>query len=278
MEGEYAQTMAPEQWKAMDVTVPRSSSRFIDRVALVTGAASGIGRATALRLAAEGAEVYCADVDEPGVRATAAEAGTTASAIRLDVTQEADWELAVRQFAAKRLDIVVHSAGVSAGTPLTDTALADWRRVLAVNLDGAFLATKHALRAMRASGGSIVHVSSASGVRAAAGAAAYSVSKAGLCMLVKSAAKECRDAHPAIRVNAVCPGGIKTPMWSSMPFFQDLVRRLGSEDAAYESLASGPGGRFAEPSDVVAVILFLASDEARFVTGAELRVDGGYVL
>lgn len=262
------------------MTAPRNGSRFGDRVALVTGAASGIGRAAALRLAAEGATVLCADVDEPGAAATAADAGPTASAVRLDVTAEADWAAAVDRAmgVAGRLDVLVNSAGVSAGAPLTETALADWRRVLAVNLDGAFLGTKHAIRAMRAVGGSIVHVASASGIRAAAGAVAYSTSKAGLCMLVKAAAKECRDARLAVRINAVCPAGVKTPMWSSMPFFRELVQRLGSEEAAYESLAAGMGGRFAEPSDVVAAILFLASDEARFVTGAELLVDGGYVL
>lgn len=246
----------------------------------MTGAASGIGRATALQLAAEGAAVLCADLNEAGASATAAVAGSKALAVRLDVTAETDWEAAVRraeEFAGP-IDTLVNCAGVSAGSPLTEMTLADWRRVLAVNLDGAFLATKYALRAMQASGGGVVHVASASGVRAAAGAAAYSASKAGLCMLVKAAAKECRDAGWAVRVNAVCPAGVKTPMWSSMPFFRDLVQQLGSEEAAYASLASGPGERFAEPADVVAAILFLASDEARFINGAELLVDGGYVL
>lgn len=256
------------------------TGRFDGRVAVVTGAASGIGRATALRLAAEGAVVWCADVNAAGASATAAEAGPKASALRLDVTSEADWQAAVRRVTemAGRIDVLVNSAGVSAGAPLAEMDLADWRRVLAVNLDGAFLATKHALRAMREAGGSIVHLASASGVRAAAGAAAYSASKAGLGMLVKAAAKECRDGGLAVRVNAVSPAGVKTPMWSSMPFFRDLVQQLGSEEAAYASLASGPGERFAEPADVVAAILFLASDEARFINGAELLVDGGYVL
>jgi NAD(P)-dependent dehydrogenase (short-subunit alcohol dehydrogenase family) len=156
-------------------------------------------------------------------------------------------------------------------------ALADWQRVLAVNLDGAFLGIKHAIPAMRETGGSIVQVASASGIKAAGGAAAYSASKAGLCMLAKAAAKECRQQGLAIRVNTVCPGGVKTPMWSAMPFFRELVQHLGSEEAAFTSLAS-ESGPFAEPSDVVAAILFLASDDARFVTGIDLLVDGGYVL
>jgi NAD(P)-dependent dehydrogenase (short-subunit alcohol dehydrogenase family) len=176
------------------------------------------------------------------------------------------------------LDILVNCAGVSAAAPLADMAFEDWRRVLAVKLDGAFLGTKHALRAMRPAGGSIIHVSSASGVKAASGAAAYSASKAGLCMLARAAAKECRDQGLGIRVNTVCPAGVKTPMWTTMPFFRELVQRLGSEEAAFASLASGPGGPFAEPDDVVSAILFLASDESRFVTGVDLLVDGGYVL
>jgi NAD(P)-dependent dehydrogenase (short-subunit alcohol dehydrogenase family) len=132
---------------------------------------------------------------------------------------------------------------------------------------------------MQATAGSIVHVSSASGIKAAAGACAYSASKAGLCMLSRTAAKECRDHRIPVRVNTVCPGGVKTPMWTTMPFFQDLVRKTGSEEAAFESLAGGvAGGRFSEPADVVNAILFLVSDAARYVTGIDLVVDGGYVL
>jgi 3(or 17)beta-hydroxysteroid dehydrogenase len=256
------------------------NSRFSGQVALVVGAASGIGRATALRLATEAATVVCADRNEEAARATAEAAGPRALAIRLDVTVESDWVEGVDRTLGLggRLDVLVNTAGVSSGSPLVETTLEDWRRIFAVNLDGAFLGTKHAILAMRERGGSIVHVASASGVRAASGAAAYSASKAGLGMLVKAAAKECRDRGLPIRVNAVCPGGVKTPMWSSMPFFQDLVHRTGSEEAAYRALATGPGERFAEPDEVVAAIAFLASHEAGFITGTDLVVDGGYVL
>jgi NAD(P)-dependent dehydrogenase (short-subunit alcohol dehydrogenase family) len=250
----------------------------------VSGAASGIGRETARRLAIEGAAVCCADVNEAGIGETAewiARLGGPVSVQRLDVSVEMDWEAAVEETlsAHGRLDILVNCAGISTAAPVAEMAYADWRRVLAVNLDGAFLATKHAIRAMRTAGGSIVHVSSASGIKAAAGACAYSASKAGLCMLSRAAAKECRDQGIPVRVNTVCPGGVKTPLWTTMPFFRDLVQKLGSEEAAFESLAAGvPGGRFSEPADVVHAILFLASDEARFVTGIDLLVDGGYLL
>ena len=131
---------------------------------------------------------------------------------------------------------------------------------------------------MRAGGGAIVHIGSASGIRPAAGAAAYSTSKAGLRMLVQVAAKECRDAGMEIRVNSVSPAGVKTPMWRTMPFFQALVEQHGSEEAAYAAMTSAGGGRFIEPDAVARVACFLVSDEARHVTGVDLPVDDGYVL
>ncbi len=261
------------------MTAASTAPQFAGKSALVTGAGSGIGRAAAIELAAGGAFVLAADVNLSTAQRTADEIGAAAASAGLDVTDEAGWEAIVGRLLADRgrFDILVNSAGVSAAALLTEMTLAEWRRVMAVNLDGAFLGTRHAIRAMRAAGGSIVHVSSVSGIKAAGGAAAYSASKAGLCMLARTAAKECRDQGLAVRVNTVCPGGVKTPMWSTMPFFRDLVRQVGSEEAAFAALAKS-GGPFAEPGDVVAAILFLASDESRFVTGIDLVVDGGYVL
>ena len=237
------------------------------KVALVTGAASGIGAATAALLSARGATVVATD-------------RTLAGDARLDVTVESEWESRVAATLARhgRLDLLVHAAGISAGAPLTEMRYDDWRRVLAVNLDGAFLAVKHALRAMRPTGGAIVLVGSASGVRPAAGAAAYSASKAGLAMLMRTAAKEARDQRPLIRVNAVSPAGVKTPLWSSMPFFQELVRQTGSEDGAYAAMAAQGGGTFLEPREVAEAICFLGSDQAAHITGVELPVDAGYIL
>jgi NAD(P)-dependent dehydrogenase (short-subunit alcohol dehydrogenase family) len=251
------------------------------RVALVTGAASGIGAAVARLLAHAGAVVHCADINEVGARQTARGIGPSPAAlpIRLDVRDEASWTaaMAMIQGAQARLDILVHCAGISAASPLPDTTLAEWRGVLAVNLDGSFLAVAHGIRAMRASGGAIVLLGSASGIRAAAGAAAYSTSKAGVRMLVQAAAKECRDAKLPVRINLVSPAGVRTPMWRAMPFFQDLVTQHGSEDAAFAALA-GPGGRFAEPEEIAQAVLFLVSDAASHITGIELPVDGGYLL
>jgi len=247
--------------------------RFSNKVAMVTGAASGIGLATARRLVAEGATIVVGDRNPvpPGLASVS---------LSLDVTRESDWESAYEILMLKhgKLDLLIHCAGISAGSPLIDMSYEEWRKVLAVNLDGAFLATRFALKAMGTTGGSIIHVSSASGIKPASGAAAYSASKAGLIMLTKAAAKECLDKKLPIRVNAVCPGGVKTPLWSSMPFFRELVIQTGSEEAAFASLASGPGGPFADPDDIVNAILFLASDEARFITGTDLPIDGGYIL
>lgn len=248
------------------------------KVALVAGAASGIGAAVAARLQTVGAQVYCADLNQHGAEIIAE--SLNAHAIALDAREEAAWTAAMETILANagRLDILVNSVGVSAASPIADTSLAEWRHVLNTNLDGAFLATKHGIRAMRTTGGVMVHIGSASGIRASAGAAAYSTSKAGLRMLVRTAVKECRDAGLPIRINLVSPAGVKTPLWRSMPFFQELTRRLGSEEAAYASMTSSGGGRFIEPDAVARIVCFLVSDEAQHVTGVELPVDDGYVL
>jgi NAD(P)-dependent dehydrogenase (short-subunit alcohol dehydrogenase family) len=252
------------------------------RIALVTGAGSGIGAATAQLLAAHGAVVYCTDLkvaEVPDIeRAHSADSQLTS--LRLDVREEADWEGAVATVLRERgrLDILVHAAGISAAVPLTETTLAEWRRVLATNLDGTFLAIKHGVRAMRDAGGTIVVVGSASGIRPAAGATAYSTSKAAVSMLARAAAKECREGKLPIRINVVSPAGVKTPMWRAMPFFQELIRQHGSQDAAFAALEADSSGRFAEPEEVAQSVLFLVSDAACHVTGVELPVDGGYIL
>lgn len=257
--------------------------RMAGKVALVAGAASGIGRATALLLAREGAAVHCADLDLQGADTTAGiieEAEGNSSFSRLDVTSEESWREALEQAADRfgRLDVLVNSAGISFGRPVTEMSLEEWRRVLAVNLDGVFLGTKHAILTLRRTGGgSIVHISSASGLKSAPGASAYSASKAAVCMFVKAAARECLQNGDKIRINTVCPGGVKTPLWRDIPFFHDLVEKTGSEEAAFQELAkSDPQGRFAEPEEIAQAVLYLASDESLYVTGTDLVIDGGY--
>lgn len=257
--------------------------RVAGKTALVTGAASGIGRATALLLAEQGAAVVCADLNAAGAEETAtaiAGSGRAGFAHRLDVTSESDWQTVIDHVlqADGRLDIVVNSAGISDACPVAETTLDHWRRVVSVNLEGILLGTKHAVLAMRRTGvgGSIVNVASVSGVKAQAGAAAYCASKAAAIMLSKTAALECRQAGDKIRINCVSPTGVKTPMWRSMPFFQELVARHGSEDAAFEALAAdSPQARWALPEEVASAILYLASDESSFVTGTNLLFDNG---
>jgi len=253
------------------------------RSVLVTGAGSGIGASTALLLAQAGPHVCCADLDQAAAQATAravVEQGGRASAHGLDVREEPQWESVLGQIleAHGSLDVLVNCAGISSATPLAETSLSEWRRVFATNLDGAFLATKHGLRIMRESGGVIVHIGSASGIRPSAGAAAYSASKAALGMLVRSAAKECREAKVPVRVCAVSPAGVRTPLWRSMSFFQALMVKTGSEKAAFEALEQAGGGTFAQPEDVARAVAFLVSDDARHINGVELAVDGGFML
>jgi NAD(P)-dependent dehydrogenase (short-subunit alcohol dehydrogenase family) len=252
-------------------------------VALVTGAASGIGQATALLLAREGARVAVADRNETGAAATARELLTAqhkALTYPLDVTSEADWQATISSMMDiwGQIDILVNSAGVSFGKPITDMTLDEWRMVMAVNLDGIFLGTKHTIPAMRTNGGgSIVNISSASGLKAVPVASAYVASKAAVRYFSKSAALECAQNGDNIRVNCVLPGGVATPMWESMDFWHDLVAETSSTEAAWAALASDvPLKRFAQPVEVAQAVLYLASDAAQFVTGAELVIDGGY--
>lgn len=256
--------------------------RLAGKNALITGAASGIGRATALRFAREGARVAVTDVNGREVEAVAAliEAGDgSARAQVLDVRVEADWERAIADVASRwgGLDVMVANAGISFARPVAEMTLEEWRDVHAVNLDGVFLGTKHTVRAMRQEGrgGSIVIVSSASGVKASAGASAYCSSKAGVRLFAKTVALEC--AGQGIRVNTVVPGPVRTPMWEDMEFFQDLVQARGGVEAAWQALEHDSLlGRFATPEEIAAGILYLSSEEASYVTGTELVIDGGH--
>jgi 3(or 17)beta-hydroxysteroid dehydrogenase len=255
--------------------------RVAGKVALVTGAASGIGRATAVTLAAHGAAVCCADLNRAGAEGTAAAVtagGGAAWPCPLDVTAEPAWLAAVEGVlhTRGRLDVAVNCAGVASAGAVTDLSLEEWRRVLAVNLEGVFLGTKHALRAMRQGGrgGSIVNVGSVSGLKPQPGAGAYCAGKAAVIMFSRVAALE--GLRDGVRVNCVSPGGVKTPMWRTVPFFQELMAKEGGEEAAFRALErQHPDGRFATPEEVARGVLYLTSDESSAVTGSNLVIDPG---
>lgn len=240
------------------------------KVALVTGAASGIGRATALALARDGARVLVADRDGAGVQAVAkaiAEAGGEARASETDVAQPAQVEAMVRAAvdAFGRLDCAVNGAGILA-TPalLHDLDLEAWQRTLAVNLTGVFLCMQQELRVMRAQGsGSIVNVSSGGGVLGTPALGHYCASKHGVLGLTKTGAME--NARSGVRVNAICPGSTDTPM---------LQGFMGSSaDARKMILASAPSGRLGTPEEVAEAAVWLCSDRASYVSGESLFVD-----
>jgi NAD(P)-dependent dehydrogenase (short-subunit alcohol dehydrogenase family) len=255
--------------------------RIRGKAALVTGAASGIGRATAILFAREGARVLATDLDPAGetVAASIRTDGGEAHFLRHDVSDEASWVGAIRRQleAFGRLDVLVNNAGISFAKPLGETTLAEWRRLMAVNLDGVFLGTREAVRAMRRSGGggSIVNVSSASGLVGSPLASAYCASKGGVRLFTKAVALEV--AGDGIRVNSIHPGGVRTPIWAKADFWPGLVEQSGSEDAAFQALAgAAPLGRLADPEEIAEAILYLASDVSKFMTGSELVIDGGY--
>lgn len=245
--------------------------RLANKRVMVTGAASGIGHAVVLKLREEGAEAIAADIAFPP-------GSTDLAALNLDVTDPASWERAMEHAAP--LDALVACAGISDARPIASTGLSDWRRVMAVNLDAAFLSVKYAAQAIPASGtGSIVLIGSASGVKAVAQAAAYCSSKAGMRMLVKVAALELKPR--GIRVNCISPAGVVTPMWQKMPFWDLLVQQHGGEQAAWDALGGADPDkpsiqRMAFPEEIAAVVVFLCGSDAAHITGADLAVDGGY--
>jgi NAD(P)-dependent dehydrogenase (short-subunit alcohol dehydrogenase family) len=251
--------------------------RVEGKVAVVTGAASGIGRATALALATEGARVGIADVDEAGGEAVAArirEAGGEAFYRRTDVRSMAAVEAVLAEAADRhgRLDVLVNDAAVSVPGSAGEMAEEDWARVIDVNLSGVWRGMRAAIPRMLAQGGgSIVNLSSVQAHVGFLGWAGYAASKGGIDALTRQAAVE--YAPRGIRVNAIVPGTIRTEM------NERIMRESPDPDAVMAGwLAMHPMGRIGEPEEVAAAIVFLASDEASFITGELLRVDGGLVV
>jgi len=251
--------------------------RLHGKIALVTGAAQGIGEAVARAYAREGARVFVSDLDESG--AARAAASLRQPHLKLDVREEADWIQAINEVvrSAGRLDVLVNNAGVTgfdarmAPQDPEHASLEDWRAVHATNLDGVFLGCKHAIRAMRATGsGAIVNMSSRSGIVGISGAAAYASSKAAVRNHTKSVALYCAEQGLNIRCNSIHPAAILTPMW-------EPVLGTGPERAQRlrDFVADAPLKRFGTPEEVAAVAVLLASDECPYMTGAEIHIDGG---
>ncbi|WP_439102766.1 SDR family NAD(P)-dependent oxidoreductase [Congregibacter sp.] len=246
------------------------------KVALITGAASGIGAASARRLAAAGASLVLTDINYSAVTALADElskAGTQAAALQHDVTQPVDWENAVALAADTYggLDIVVNNAGIAGdNTDLMNLDLEQWHSVLSVNLDGVFLGLRYAGPALeKRGGGSIINISSILGKVGFPGAAPYCASKGAVTLLTKSAALEWAPLN--IRVNSVHPGFVETPLVT-----QALEDREDGAETAELLVAAHPLGRLGQASEIANAVAFLASDESSFMTGSELVIDGGY--
>ncbi len=248
--------------------------RVQDKVALVTGTASNpsLGRATALLLAREGAAVVVTDIDEAGAQDCAAQieaAGGKALALHQDVTDEQQWQavIAATEERFGSLDVLVNNAGIAVLKPISEMSLADWNRQIEVNLTSVFLGCKYGMEAMRrAGGGSIVNLSSVAGLVGLRSCVAYGAAKGGVRLMSKSIAVE--GAGDNIRCNSVHPGVI----WTNMQ-----AQAVGSDnpDDASVAVSRVPLGRLGQPDDIANCILYLASDESNYVTGAEFTVDAG---
>ena len=249
--------------------------RVKGKVAIVTGGAGGLGKAHALLLAKEGAKVVVTDTNEAQGKRVVEEIkkqGGEAIFIKHDVSSEKEWDRVIRETLERfgKLDILVNNAGVNIWKKIEDTTLDEWRWLMSVNLDGVFLGTKYAMGAMKKSGGgSIINISSVAGIVGTLDTSAYHASKGGVRLFTKAAALECSKAgyDYNIRVNSVHPGVIKTAMVEGL---------LNDEEKMKSALSWHPIGHFGEPEDIAYGVLYLASDESKFITGAELVIDGGW--
>jgi 3(or 17)beta-hydroxysteroid dehydrogenase len=247
--------------------------RVTGKVALITGAASGLGAAIATLLAAEGARIVATDINDRDGRMvvdTIVKSSGIAAFITHDVTSEKGWEDVINEVLGRfgRLDVLVNCAGVFLDASIEATSLENWRHVTSINLDGTFLGIKYGSGAMRKSGGgSIINMSSAGGIVGTPNSAAYAASKGGVRTLTKAAAIEFSKSvyNYHIRVNSVHPGVIETPMTAGM------IRERGEELAAWL-----PIGKFGTAEDIAYGVLYLASDESQYMTGSELIIDGGW--
>lgn len=244
--------------------------RFEGKSVIVTGAGSGIGRATAARFGAEGGTVICADINERGVEETAASiraAGGEARAILCDVTKPADVHAAIAAGLKDRgkLDVLVNVAGIGAFKRTTEVSLEEWNRFLAINLTGPFLMCQAAIPHILETKGAIVNTGSVAGLKSHPYSAAYCASKGGVVLLTKALAVE--YGRKGVRINCVCPGGVETPL------IQQFQLPAGVNQAVLMRIS--PLGRMGKPEEVAGTIAFLASEDAMYINGAAIVVDGG---
>ena len=255
-------------------------SRLEGRVAVVSGGASGIGRASAMGLAAEGARVVVADIDSDLGLQTCSDIenmGGEATFQTLDVTDEEQWRacIAATQASYGGLNILVNNAGIAVGGSILTMSLEDWQRQQAINLDGVFLGIKHGIPAMIDSGnGSVINISSVAGIKGSANLAAYNATKGGVRLLTKGVARECAANRWPVRVNSVHPGVIETPIWDKMnpELLESGMNTMDLETMAEQAV---PTGQLGSPLDIANGVVFLASDESSYMTGTELIIDGG---
>ena len=245
------------------------------RIALVTGGSSGLGEAIARRLSEAGALVVVGDIDVAAGEAVARDL-RDGLFVRLDVASEDDWHAALDAVIARhgRIDILVNNAGITLMGSIEDIDLAAFRRTIDVDLVGVFLGCKLGIERMKASGGgSIVNISSTSGLRPSANLAAYNAAKAGVTLMTKSIALHCAETRTGIRCNSVHPGVIRTAM------LEKVMAQVPNPDELMAGfVAQHPIGHIGEPDDISEMVLFLASDRAKFITGSEMVVDGGLTL
>ena len=251
--------------------------RVAGKKAFISGGAQGLGAAMARKLAAEGAKVAIGDLNLEGARAVAGEINAAhgegiAFAFPLDVSKEAEWIFALEEAdeAMGGINVLVNNAGISIGGNIEQLSFDDWKKVMSVNVDSVFLGTKHALKYMRAhQPGSIINISSIAGLIAAHNSPAYNASKAAVWLLSKGIALHCAKQGLDIRSNSIHPTFIDTPI------LDPLRQQFGKQEAEAKLARQIPLGHIGEPADVANACLYLASDESKFMTGADLKLDGG---
>jgi 3(or 17)beta-hydroxysteroid dehydrogenase len=250
--------------------------RVSGKVAIITGAASGVGKEDALLLAREGAQVVLTDVNEDAGRALAKDIGDAALFVRHDISSEDDWKNVIKttQDRFGGVDILVNNAAILAYGTIETTTLELWQKIQKVNSDGYFLGCHYGLEAMKSRpSGSIVNMSSMAGIGGQSSFCAYSASKAAVAGLTRSVAAHCRAKLYKIRCNSIHPDGIATPMVFNLHQDKSAPPAFVREKDPKQLQA-----RFAQPQDIANLVLFLASDESKFINGAEMRIDNGYLM